>query len=548
MEQIFQDYLYNALAQKAKQEKLKAQQQAQQQAIASALGAARSRKQYGAPAYYPYDYYTQSGAHPLSFNPLGQGYPGAVLQQRQPISRERAAPRESFDSPYVIYPSNYDPEQTSGDANNEEEEEDDEDEGENPSGNEDVQQALLNYLKSKGLEVRSEQPKSKNSNVQYRNLDDLYNPYVSSRLPDTKYAARPTGSLPFGYMGSPLGYQVHPQHLPVAYDRYNGAEDDGYYYDNAQDEEDYGDESRNGYYGQESNSHNDLIKQLLKQAISKQEASASTKADDKESKITSEDKPISLGDEVTDAAENEEENEKEEKTEQEKEKEIPEIQGKDILEALFGAAPRTSGAVPPPSFTRKSSISKAPLAKRRSTFGTTHSSSYTGGQPLKIHKDDESSLRSGDDKIDSLQISAPQIKSNLPFSPAINVYDFKEQYIIVVSLPGCESTSFDIDYHPISNEIVIKGSLSNKYLDETTLNPEILKVSEQRFGAFERMIKLPSFPEIKDNDIKAKYANGLLEVKIPKDLDEKKVKKAPKKIIIEDIPDEELERESKDLI
>ncbi|OWB56974.1 hypothetical protein B5S28_g2894 [[Candida] boidinii] len=530
MEQIFQDYLYNALANKAKQEKLQAQQQAQQQAAAAA--SAKLRKQYAAPSYYPYDYYPQSGAHPLSFSPFGQGYPGTVPQQRQPIVRQRVAPREAFDSPYVIYPSNYDPEQTLGGENNDEEEgeEEEEEEEENPSNNEDVQQALLNYLKSKGLEVRTEQPKPKNSNVQYRTLDDLYNPYVSSRLPEAKYSARPTGGLPFGYAGSPFGYQSHPQHLydDDNDDRYNGAEDNGYYY--GQDEDD----DSNGYYGQESNSHNDLIKKLLKQAISKQEASAASKS----------------GEEATDVAEKDEEEkeEKEEKTEKEEEKEIPELQGKDILEALFGSAPKTSDSVPPPLFTRKSSVSKAPFAKRRPTFGTTQSSSYTGGQPLKIHKDEESSLRSGEDKIDSLQISAPQVKSNLPFSPAINVYDFKEQYVIVVSLPGCESTSFNIDYHPISNEIVIKGSLSNKYLDETSLNPEILKVSEQRFGAFERMIKLPSFPEIKENDIKAKYTNGLLEVKIPKDLDENKVKKAPKKIIIEDIPDEELERESKDLI
>ncbi|KAH3671026.1 hypothetical protein OGAPHI_000737 [Ogataea philodendri] len=148
-------------------------------------------------------------------------------------------------------------------------------------------------------------------------------------------------------------------------------------------------------------------------------------------------------------------------------------------------------------------------------------------------------------KIDPLQISAPQTKTSLPFSPAVNVYDFPENYIVALALPGVSKEFVDIEFHPTSSELVVKGEVTNKYLsdDATVNNSNIVRVSEQRFGSFERVIKLPSFPDVKEEAISAKFQRGMLEIKIPKVKASETVKK-PRKITLEEIPDEELERES----
>lgn len=175
---------------------------------------------------------------------------------------------------------------------------------------------------------------------------------------------------------------------------------------------------------------------------------------------------------------------------------------------------------------------------------------------LNVHKaskstedETETNTKTSDVKptvVADVKVSAPQLKKkSLPFSPPLNVYEFKNNYIVVISLPGVSKEFVDIDYHPTSNELIVKGEVKNKYLsdDDEASNDFVLKVSEQRFGHFERIVKLPAYPGIEDSKIKARFLNGLLEIKLPK-VDESKLQKEAKKIQLEDIPDEELERES----
>ncbi|GAV28739.1 hypothetical protein PMKS-002214 [Pichia membranifaciens] len=197
-----------------------------------------------------------------------------------------------------------------------------------------------------------------------------------------------------------------------------------------------------------------------------------------------------------------------------------------------------AGAAPPPNV-----IPMPQKLRRRSTAPS-----------LNVHKvdksaDEASSVASANKKpivVADVKVSAPQLKrKNLPFSPPLNVYEFKSKYIVVISLPGVSKEFVEIDYHPTNNELIIKGEAKNKYLsdDDEAANSFVLKVSEQRFGNFERIVKLPAYPGIEDTQIKAKFINGLLEIKLPK-VDESKLQKDAKKIVLEDVPDEELERES----
>ena len=198
----------------------------------------------------------------------------------------------------------------------------------------------------------------------------------------------------------------------------------------------------------------------------------------------------------------------------------------------------TATTIIPPPVIRKASIKDTPIPS------------------LKVHKtienkgDKETSKESSSSSapiiIDDVKVSAPQLnQKDLPFSPAVNIYEFKSKYIVNISLPGVSKEFVDIDFHPTNNELIIKGEIKNKYLsdDDNEANSFILKLSEQRFGNFQRIIKLPNYPGIEDNKISAKFNNGVLEIKLPK-IDESKIVKTAKKISLEEVPDEELERES----
>lgn len=113
---------------------------------------------------------------------------------------------------------------------------------------------------------------------------------------------------------------------------------------------------------------------------------------------------------------------------------------------------------------------------------------------------------------DPLQVSKPETRMDLPFSPEVNVYDTEDTYVVVLALPGANSRAFHIDYHPSSHEMLIKGKIE----DRVGIDEKFLKITELKYGAFERTVKFPVLPRIKDEEIKATYNNGLLQIKVPK--------------------------------
>ena len=135
-----------------------------------------------------------------------------------------------------------------------------------------------------------------------------------------------------------------------------------------------------------------------------------------------------------------------------------------------------------------------------------------------------------------LQVSNPELRLDLPFSPEVNVYDTPEQYVVVLALPGTNSKEFKIDFHPSSHELLIKGAVDNKI----GIDKKYVKISELKYGDFERSVEFPVLPRIKDEEIKASYFNGLLQIKVPKIPQDANKPQPKKRIIIEDVPDEEL--------
>ncbi|TID18175.1 hypothetical protein CANINC_003916 [Pichia inconspicua] len=212
---------------------------------------------------------------------------------------------------------------------------------------------------------------------------------------------------------------------------------------------------------------------------------------------------------------------------------IAEQDAKESEEEKVDAASETKSIPEPVSENTNALPSRTPLKKQPTV------------PELKVHSGTSTDSFTHESEND-VKVSAPQLKSKkLPFSPPVNIYEFKSKYIVVVSIPGVSKEFVDIDYHPSSNELIIKGEAKNQYLseDDEVANSFVLKLSEQRFGKFERVIKLPTYPGIEDSEIKARFKDGMLEIKLPK-IDESKVKKTPKKIQLEEVADEELERES----
>lgn len=137
----------------------------------------------------------------------------------------------------------------------------------------------------------------------------------------------------------------------------------------------------------------------------------------------------------------------------------------------------------------------------------------------------------------TVEISQRNVKNSaLPYSPQTNLYESEKEYTLILAIPGAQLKDLDIDFHPSLNEIVIKGTIPDPIADATGV-----KVNEIKTGSIERRVKFPTFPKIDDDNIKAKYFNGLLTIKVPKVEETEKPKL--KKVTIEDVPDEELEWE-----
>ncbi|CAI4038047.1 hypothetical protein SMKI_04G3860 [Saccharomyces mikatae IFO 1815] len=220
----------------------------------------------------------------------------------------------------------------------------------------------------------------------------------------------------------------------------------------------------------------------------------------------------------------------------------------DLLSALIGVPPY-EGSEPEIESTTEQGAGKGKENEKpeRSEEGTAESDKSqllsqpeaSSRPPLGKKSSSFAHLQAPSPIPDPLQVSKPETRMDLPFSPEVNVYDTEDTYVVVLALPGANSKAFHIDYHPSSHEMLIKGKIE----DRVGIDEKFLKITELKYGAFERTVKFPVLPRIKDEEIKATYNNGLLQIRVPKIVDDTEKPKPKKRITIEEIPDEELEFE-----
>ena len=108
------------------------------------------------------------------------------------------------------------------------------------------------------------------------------------------------------------------------------------------------------------------------------------------------------------------------------------------------------------------------------------------------------------------------------FSPALNISDQKDKYVITLELPGTSQDDVQIS---INNDNVL--TITGEKKSEMKKEGESFCVKECHYGLFRRDIPLPQ--DINKNDIEAIFNNGILKLNLPKkekgeELKSKKIK------------------------
>ncbi len=111
------------------------------------------------------------------------------------------------------------------------------------------------------------------------------------------------------------------------------------------------------------------------------------------------------------------------------------------------------------------------------------------------------------------------------FSPALNISNQNEKYLVEIELPGMSQKNVEISMN--DDTLTITGEKKS----ETKKEDESFCVRECHYGLFRRDIPLPH--DVAKNKIEATFDNGILKLNLPKEEKEKESKS--KKIEIKKI-------------
>jgi HSP20 family protein len=94
------------------------------------------------------------------------------------------------------------------------------------------------------------------------------------------------------------------------------------------------------------------------------------------------------------------------------------------------------------------------------------------------------------------------------WSPAIDIYDTKDQIIVKADLPGMKKEDIEVTLH--DNTLILRGEKKN---DQETKEEDYVR-TERFYGSFHRAFTLSS--PVDAAQVKANYKNGVLEIMLPK--------------------------------
>jgi HSP20 family protein len=102
----------------------------------------------------------------------------------------------------------------------------------------------------------------------------------------------------------------------------------------------------------------------------------------------------------------------------------------------------------------------------------------------------------------------PSFESHSSFVPHFEISESDKEIDITAELPGIEEK--DIDVSIDGNVLTIKGEKRVEHEDES----KTCRISERRYGSFQRSFSLPDGLDL--DKIDAKFKNGILKMFLPK--------------------------------
>ena len=93
--------------------------------------------------------------------------------------------------------------------------------------------------------------------------------------------------------------------------------------------------------------------------------------------------------------------------------------------------------------------------------------------------------------------------------PAVDVYEGEDSVNVSLDLPGLNKEDIKLEYR--EGNLLVKGE--RNYEDKKE-NKDGFHQLERRYTGFSRVIPIPA--NVDENNIKAEYKNGVLEVTLPK--------------------------------
>ena len=96
----------------------------------------------------------------------------------------------------------------------------------------------------------------------------------------------------------------------------------------------------------------------------------------------------------------------------------------------------------------------------------------------------------------------------LPFVPSMDMQETDNAYVLTAEMPGIDPQNVDIS---VRNGVL---ELKGEKKEEKESDQSGGGWTERRYGAFHRQIPLDQ--EIKEDEVKATYKNGILRVEVPK--------------------------------
>lgn len=97
---------------------------------------------------------------------------------------------------------------------------------------------------------------------------------------------------------------------------------------------------------------------------------------------------------------------------------------------------------------------------------------------------------------------------NRDWSPAFDIRETKDQFVFEAALPGLIKKDIAVTLQ--DGELTISGEREERQVNED----ETVHTTELRHGKFRRSFTLPT--EVDEQDVSAKYANGILSISLNK--------------------------------